>query len=93
MVMHVEKIEELVDQGKANEAFEALDQLLSLGPSNTSALKLKANIYESQGKFEEEFTVWTKIIEIDPEDVDAATFFSTASPRGKRALLLHRSAA
>ena len=43
-MMHVKQITEIIDAGATEEAQEALEQLLSLGPNNTAALKLKARL-------------------------------------------------
>lgn len=75
MVMRIEKIEDLIEGGELTRAEEELEQILSLGPSNTSALKLKAELFEDQGRFEDSFSVWAKVIEIDPEDEDATEYF------------------
>lgn len=74
-MMHVKQIKSIIDEGRAEEAFDALDQLLSLGPQNTEALKLRAALYGQQGRFAEEFKVWGQIIDIDNEDPDAIRFF------------------
>ena len=53
----------------------ALDQLLSLGPGNIEALKLKCFLYSLEGKFREEFMAWEKVLDQDYEDPDARYFF------------------
>lgn len=73
-MMHVKQIREIVDQGKADEAHAALDQLLALGPSNTEALKLRAQLHEFEGRFADEARVWDRVAQIDREDPDAQTF-------------------
>lgn len=72
--MHILKVKELLDNGHLEEAHEALENLLELGPNNMEGLKLKAFLYESKGKFQEEIQVWQKIFEIDNEDEDAIEF-------------------
>ena len=76
-MMHVKQINELIETGKAYEAEDALEQLLALGPKNTEALKLKAYILSSQGRFEEELETWLRILKIDTEDQDATSWLQT----------------
>lgn len=70
-MLHVKQIKDIVDAGQTDEAHEALDQLLALGPSNTEALKLKARLFGYEGRFLLEHRTWDKIASIDPEDEDA----------------------
>ena len=72
--MHVRQIRESIDSGKTDEAHDALDQLLALGPQNTEALKLRASLYESEGRFVDEARVWDKVSTVDREDPDAIAF-------------------
>jgi len=72
--MHVKQITEIIDAGATDEAHEALEQLLSLGPNNTAALKLQARLYEYAGRFREESRVWDRIASIDREDADAVAY-------------------
>lgn len=74
-VRHVNQIREMVDQGLNDDALVALDELLSLGPSNLEGLKLKALLLSQQGRFVSERKLWERILEIDNEDEDAITFF------------------
>ena len=74
-MLHVKQIEQLVEQGQADTAYEALDQLLALGPKNTAALKLKAALYSYEGRFEAEAAIWDQIARIDNEDEDAITYY------------------
>lgn len=73
-MLHVKDIRTIVEAGKSDEAHGALDQLLALGPNNTEALKLRARLYEYEGRFGEESKVWDKIATVDREDTDAATY-------------------
>jgi tetratricopeptide (TPR) repeat protein len=70
-MMHVKQITNLIQDGKASEAEGALEQLLALGPKNVEALKLKSTILSSQGRFDEELEIWTRILKTDNEDQDA----------------------
>jgi tetratricopeptide (TPR) repeat protein len=73
-MLHVKQIEKFVDDSKNEEAHEALDQLLSLGPQNTAALKLRARLFEYEGRFAQEAKIWERIATIDNEDEDAIDF-------------------
>lgn len=73
-MLHVKQIREIVDQGQSDEAHEALDQLLSLGPNNTEALKLRARLLESEGRFGDEARIWDRVAQVDREDPDAIAF-------------------
>ena len=72
--MHVKKIQEVVDTGDYNSAYDHLDALLELGPNNIEALKLKAELYEAEGRFDDASGVWEKIAGIDREDEEAINF-------------------
>lgn len=73
-MLHVKQIREIVDAGKSDEAHQALDQLLALGPNNTEALKLRARLHESEGRFADEAKIWDRIAQVDREDPDAVAF-------------------
>ena len=73
-MLHVKQIREIVDQGQSDEAHQALDQLLALGPNNTEALKLRARLLESEGRFGDEARIWDRVAQVDREDPDAVTF-------------------
>lgn len=72
---HVQKIQELFDAGERSEASNALETLLALGPNNIEALKLKAMLFGSEGRFQDEEKVWYRVAEIDREDPDAIAYF------------------
>lgn len=74
-MLHVKQIREIVEAGKNPEAHDALDQLLALGPNNTDALKLRARLFEIEGRFGDEARIWDKVGTIDREDPDAVTYF------------------
>lgn len=73
-MLHVKQIREFVDAGEPDAAHEALDQLLVLGPNNTEALKLRARLFEIEGRFVEESKVWDRIAHVDREDEDAVAY-------------------
>ncbi len=74
MVMRLENIQKQIDEGKFSEAYIALEDLLSLGPQNTGALKMKAQLFYEEGKFYDEAQMWKKVLSIDPDDPDAAEY-------------------
>jgi tetratricopeptide (TPR) repeat protein len=74
-MLHVKEIEQIVDSGDNPKAHDSLDQLLELGPKNTAALKLKAKLYEYEGRFQDQYEVWNRVVEIDREDPDAIHYF------------------
>lgn len=65
----------MMEDGQHDKAHAALDNLLSLGPGNLEALKLKSILFASEGRFLEEARMWEKIIDQDNEDLDAIYFF------------------
>lgn len=73
-MLHVKQIREIVDAGRNEDAHSALDQLLSLGPHNLEALKLRAQLLEFEGRFYEEAQIWERILRTEPEDQDAAQY-------------------
>lgn len=72
--MRVENIKKIVAEGDLQQAQEALDTLLELGPSNIEALKLKAALLKTQGKLDAERQIWLRIHELDAEDLDTLRF-------------------
>lgn len=74
-MLHVKQIRDIVSAGQSEEAHAALDQLLSLGPSNLEALKLRAQLLEFEGRFVEEAQVWDRIAQVDREDPDAIGYY------------------
>lgn len=73
-MMHVKQIREIVEAGRNEEAHDALDQLLALGPQNIEALKLRARLLEFEGRFPEESLIWERVVSIDREDPDAISY-------------------
>jgi tetratricopeptide (TPR) repeat protein len=71
---HLSTIKELMEDGHVREAKTALENLLELGPNNLEALKIKAGIHASEGRFKEEEKIWHQILEADPEDEDAIDY-------------------
>lgn len=103
-MIHVRQIREFIEEGESDKALTALDDLLLLGPRNTEALKLKAYIFQQEGRFLDEEKVWQAIIDQDPEDLDAIEYiyrrhieerehfyFTDELPQGKRYLANPRS--
>lgn len=74
-MIHLKEIEELLVIGNLAEARTALEHLLSLGPKNISALKLKGRLCAAEGRFHEENRVWESVIDADNADFDAMYFF------------------
>lgn len=75
MVMKIENIEKDVEKGRFEEAYAGLEEILSIGPKNTKALKMKALLLALEGKFSEEAQIWRKVISVDAEDEDALEYF------------------
>ncbi|MBP6217377.1 MAG: hypothetical protein KA436_02195 [Oligoflexales bacterium] len=75
---HVKQIRIDVEDGRWEEALVEVEELLSLGPSNLEALKIKAFLYGAQGQFKLESVIWRKVLELDPDDVQAQQFFQRA---------------
>ena len=73
-MQHVKQIREIALRGETNAAHDALDNLLALGPKNTEALKLRASLYEREGRFGEELQIWNKIMLVDQEDPDLLSY-------------------
>jgi tetratricopeptide (TPR) repeat protein len=57
--------------GNLNKAAEAIEELLTIDPSNTSIQKLLSEIYAKDGKYEEASKIINEIIEFNPDDLDA----------------------
>lgn len=74
VMLHVKQIREIVDAGRNEDAHSALEQLLSLGPHNIEALKLRAQLFEFEGRFHEEAQIWERVLRTDPDDQDAAQY-------------------
>ena len=74
----------MLAENKRDEAMEALENLLYLGPQNIEALSIKAKILRQQGKFEDEYNIWKKIFDIDPENEDAHFYFEKNTQKKKK---------
>lgn len=74
-MQHVKQIQDLIKSSRTSEAHAALDQLLELGPSNIDALKLRAYLYSSEGRFGREDEIWHQIMTLDSEDEDAHEYW------------------
>lgn len=75
---HVTQIRKIVENGQFEEAHQAIEDLLELGPKNIEALKLKAALFDHVGRFDEEETIWRRIVEVDNEDDEAIQYFLKA---------------
>lgn len=71
---HVKSIRAIIASGDRTSAYGAIDDLLALGPNNLEALKLKATLYASEGRFQDEAEIWNRILRIDREDPDAMKY-------------------
>ena len=104
--MKVERAREAIDKGDISDAHEHLDLLLSIAPNNIEALKLKALLLNSEGKFSAEKDIWQKVHEVDNEDPDGISFlhrqqkedrelfcFTDKLPAGRRFLAYPKSVA
>ncbi len=69
-MIHMKQIQSYVDQGMVEQAEQALDNLLELGPKNTEAMKLRALLFERSGRFMQESKMWERVGHIDSEDQD-----------------------
>lgn len=65
----------MVDSGDTEKAHAALVDLLALGPHNVEALKLQAQLFRFEGRFDKEAAAWSKIIDADREDPDAINYY------------------
>jgi len=57
--------------GNFNKAAEALEELITIDPSNTAIQKLLSEIYTRNEKYDDALRILTDIIEIIPDDLDA----------------------
>lgn len=75
VMKHVTTIRQQIESGQTEDAMQALENLLALGPNNTGALKLQASLLHAQGRFADEHKVWQKILQVDRQDEDAIGYF------------------
>ena len=68
--MNVARIQEMAETGDLQGAHDALDSLLSMGPHNLEALKLRARLHEVAGRFHLEAQLWEKVAQIARDDND-----------------------
>jgi hypothetical protein len=71
---NVAEIQNIAESGDLSGAHNALDALLTMGPRNIEALKLRARLYEVSGRFQLEAKVWDQISRIDREDDDLTQY-------------------
>ncbi len=57
--------------GNLDEASEAIEELLTIDPSNTAVQKLLSEIYTRENKYDEAIKILNEIIEFTPDDLDA----------------------
>ncbi|OGU74310.1 MAG: hypothetical protein A2V93_04860 [Ignavibacteria bacterium RBG_16_34_14] len=57
--------------GNLDEASEAIEELLTIDPSNTAIQKLLSEIYSRGKKYDEAIKILSEIIEFSPDDIDA----------------------
>jgi len=68
---NIEKAKALIEEGKENEAFDYLSELISVESENIEALLLIGQIYINKQDFENAISNYEKIIELDPKSFDA----------------------
>lgn len=68
--MNVARIQQIAETGDLQGAHDALDSLLSMGPHNLEALKLRARLHEVAGRFHQEALLWEKVAQIARDDED-----------------------
>jgi tetratricopeptide (TPR) repeat protein len=73
---NVAEIQNIAEAGDLSQAHSALDALLSMGPRNIEALKLRARLYEVAGRFQMESKIWDQISKIDQDDNDLLQYIS-----------------
>ncbi len=100
---HVKEILASIDRGAEEQAQTEIRELLELGPKNTHVLKIQAALCAREGDFEAESRIWQRILDCDPEDETALTywyqrkvewheqqFFTETLPYGRRFLTFPR---
>lgn len=101
-MLHVKQITDIMQDGRLDEATDAIDSLLAIGPNNIAALKMQALLFESEGNFSQEARIWERIIKLDPSDLDAVYylqrrqiedrehfFFSVDAPKQGRKFIVY----
>ena len=73
---NVSQILNIAESGDLQGAHQALDGLLSMGPRNIEALKLRARLYEVAGQFQQEARIWEHVAKIDREDHDLTQYLA-----------------
>ena len=57
--------------GSLDKAAEAIEELLTIDPSNTAVQKLLSEVYTRAGKYDDALKIISEIIELTPDDFDA----------------------
>ena|SRR3989339_800446 len=57
--------------GSLDKAAEAIEELLTIDPSNTAVQKLLSEVYTRAGKYDDALKIINEIIELTPDDFDA----------------------
>lgn len=84
---HIKDAQILLDQGDSVQALEVIDNLLSFSPNNPEALRLKANILDSWGHFDESFILLQKILKIAQTDEKIVNNFQTRMEEERASLV------
>ena len=67
---NIAEIQNIAEAGDLQGAHHALDGLLSMGPHNIEALKLRARLFEVAGQFQQEAKIWEQVARRDQSDHD-----------------------
>jgi hypothetical protein len=73
---NVAEIIDIAEAGDLAGAHQALDGLLSMGPNNLEALKLRARLFEVAGRFQQEAKIWEQVAKIDRDDPDLSDYIN-----------------
>jgi hypothetical protein len=73
---NVAEIINIAEAGDLSGAHQALDGLLSMGPNNIEALKLRARLFEVSGQFQQEAKIWEQVAKIDRDDTDLSDYIN-----------------
>jgi tetratricopeptide (TPR) repeat protein len=73
---NVAEIQNIAESGDLQGAHQALDGLLSMGPRNLEALKLRGRLYEVAGQFQQEAKIWEQVAKIDRDDHDLMEYIT-----------------
>lgn len=84
---HIKDAQILLNQGQSIQALEVIDHILAFSPNNPEALRIKAQILDAWGHFDESFVLLQKILQISQSDENVIQDFENRMEEERASLV------